>query len=176
VARQYPQKGHVHLLAAADLLAVDHPGLVLLLAGPEGPATPAIRAARSAMVHPEVVRDLGDRSDVADLLAAADVFVLSSLAEGAAGAVIEAMSVGTPVVCTRLEGLDGVLRDGHDALLARPGDAPDLARALATTLDDPGAAEDRAARARQEFLDRFTLEAAADGMAALYRDLASGQF
>lgn len=176
VARQYPQKGHVFLLEAVDRIAADRPGLRLLMAGPPGPATPAIRRTLDGMRHRDVVTDLGDRSDVPVLLAAADVFVLASVNEGAAGAVIEAMAAGVPVVCSRLQGLEGVLEDGRDALLAEPGDPDALGRALSAAMDDRLSARSRAEVAHREFLGRFTLDAAADAMAEMYRDLASGAF
>lgn len=169
VARQAHQKGHVHLLAAFDRVAAEHPDTRLLLVGPPGAATPAIEAALAAMRYPERVIDLGERSDVADLVGASDVFVLASLAEGAAGALIEAMAVGTPIVVTDIEGLDGVVEDGRTALLVRPGDPGSLADGLAATLADPDAAAARARQAREEFHARFTIEQAAHGLAALYR-------
>jgi glycosyltransferase involved in cell wall biosynthesis len=176
VARQFPAKGHVTLLEAFDRVAATDRRARLVLVGPDGPSTPEVHRALDRMAHRDRVDLLGGRDDVAALLPGADVFVLSSLVEGAAGAVIEAMAVGVPLVSTRLEGLVGVLEDGRDAVLAAPGDPDDLARALTEALADPRAAADRAAVARQEFLERFTLDAAADGMAGLYRDLAAGRF
>jgi glycosyltransferase involved in cell wall biosynthesis len=169
VARQFPQKGHVHLLRAVDRLAGAHPRLRLVLVGPPGPSTPAVRAELAAMAHADRVVELGQRTDVADLLAGADVFVLASVAEGAAGAVLEAMAAGVPVVATRIPGLRGWVTDGEHAVLAEPGDPGDLARALAAVLDDPAGAAARAERARAHVAARFSLERCADGMVDLYR-------
>jgi len=174
VARQAHQKGHIHLLAAFDRVAAEHPDARLLLVGPSGAATPAINEALATMRYRERVIDLGERSDVADLVGASDVFVLASLAEGAAGALIEAMAVGTPIVVTDIEGLDGVVVDGLTALLVRPGDAASLAHGIAATMDDPGAAAARARNARAEFEARFSIGQAAHGLASLYRRLGGG--
>jgi glycosyltransferase involved in cell wall biosynthesis len=175
VARQFSQKGHVHLLAAFDRLAAHDASVTLVMVGPAGPATPEIERVRAGVGHAGRVVDLGARTDVPRLLRAADVFVLASVAEGAAGAVIEAMAVGVPVVCTRLEGLEGVLTHGRNAALARPGDADDLLRVLTDVLAEHGAATERAAVARRDFEERFTLDGAADRMTELYRDVAAGR-
>jgi glycosyltransferase involved in cell wall biosynthesis len=175
VARQFSQKGHVHLLPAFDRLADHDPSVTLVMVGPPGPATPDIERVLAGMAHADRVVDLGPRTDVPRLLRSADVFVLASVAEGAAGSVIEAMAIGVPVVCTRLEGLEGVLEDGRNAALAEPGDADDLHRALTAILADPAAAAERAALARRDFDERFTLDVAADRMAELYRDVADGR-
>ena len=174
VARQAHQKGHVHLLSAFDQVAAGFPNARLVLVGPPGAATPAIDAALAALRHRDRVIDLGERSDVADLVGASDVFVLASLAEGAAGALIEAMAVGTPIVVTDIEGLGGVVVDGLTALLVRPGDAASLAHGIAATMDDPGAAAARARNARAEFEARFSIGQAAHGLASLYRRLGGG--
>ena len=68
VARQAHQKGHIHLLAAFDRVAAEHPDARLLLVGPSGAATPAINEALATMRYRERVIDLGERSDVADLI------------------------------------------------------------------------------------------------------------
>lgn len=173
VARQAHQKGHVHLLSAFERLTVDHPTARLLLVGPPGGASSAINQVLAQMSSRDRVTDLGERSDVADLVGASDVFVLASLAEGAAGALIEAMAVGTPIVVTDIEGLEGVVEHGRTAYLVRPGDAASLAQGLATTIAEPGAAAKRARNARDEFEARFSIGHAAQGLASLYRRLGS---
>ena len=67
---------------------------------------------------------------------AADIFVLSSLWEGLPLVLLEAMACGLPIVGTRIPGIADVITDGVQGLLAAPGDAENLARALAILLDD----------------------------------------
>src|SRR5262249_24122006 len=82
------------------------------------------------------------RRDVPALLAAADAFVLPSLWEGAAGALVEAMGLGVPVAVTD----DPALRDvaGDAAATFPPRDAGRIAEAVGGLLDDPDAARQRA--------------------------------
>lgn len=171
--RQEYQKGHVHLLAAVRALAPDRPHLVTLIAGRTGNATTAIDTARREHHLGSRVRLLGHRDDVADLLVAADVFVLPSLYEGTAGAAIEALALELPVVATRVAGTRGVLVDRENALLVPPGDDRRLAAAIAETLDAPELARERAARGRTMFEERFTLDRSARRMADLYAEVAA---
>ena len=71
----------------------------------------------------------GHRADVHHLLAAMDVFALPSLSEGIPMALLEAMSLGVPVVATRVGGIPEVIRDRVTGLLVPAGDDRALAEA-----------------------------------------------
>jgi glycosyltransferase involved in cell wall biosynthesis len=73
---------------------------------------------------------LGHRTDVADLMTAADLFVLPSLFEGLPLVVLEAMTAGLPVIGTRVCGTTEAVVDGVTGRLVPPGDAPALAAAI----------------------------------------------
>ena len=130
VCRLAPQKSLPFLLDAMLLLSALPVRLVIAGDGPE-------RQALSARIEAErlPVTLLGHRDDVADLLAAADVFVLSSQWEARALVVQEAMRAGVPVVATRVGGLPELVGDA--ALLAPAKDAPALAAAIRGVLTDP---------------------------------------
>jgi glycosyltransferase involved in cell wall biosynthesis len=83
------------------------------------------------------LRLLGYRTDVATLLAAADIFVLPSHFEGLPMSVIEAMLTGLPVVTTNIRGPREQVVDGVTGLIVPPGEAPPLANALARLSADP---------------------------------------
>ena len=168
------QKNHVGLIEAVELL--DRPSVVVLIAGKDGSASDDVATALDARpAVAERVRLLGHRTDAADLLCATDVLVISSSIEGTAGVAIEAKALMCPVVSTRLAGLDGVLTDGVDAVLCEPGSPTALAEAITTVLDDPALRRRMAAAGYDDFQRRFTLPAAAERMAALYRDVARGR-
>jgi len=166
VGRQDLTKGHPRLLDAFDEVAATRPDVVLLIAGREGSATPELQRRHRAMVHGERVRILGHRDDVAMLLQVATLAVCSSVREGAAGALIEAMASGTPIVTTRLEGLEGVLTDGVNAVVVEPGR---LAEGISRVLDDTVAAAQRTETARADFAERFTVERSARTLREVYR-------
>ena len=150
VARLDPQKGLDHLLAAAAAV----PGAVFVVAG-EGPERPRLERLAQELGVADRVRFLGHRSDVADLLAACDVFVLPSLFEGLPLSVLEAMAAGKPVIATCVGGTDEAVIDGESGLLVPPADSSALAAAIRKVLGDPRVAgrlgQGGQARVRREF-------------------------
>jgi glycosyltransferase involved in cell wall biosynthesis len=131
VARLDPQKGHRHLLAAA----AEVPDAIFALAG-EGPERPALEELADRLAVRDRIRFLGERSDVPDLLAACDVFVLPSLYEGLPISVLEAMAAERPVIATAIGGTDEVVIDGESGLLVPPADPDAIASALQNLLED----------------------------------------
>jgi glycosyltransferase involved in cell wall biosynthesis len=114
---------------------------------------------------------LGTRDDVPDLLAAADVLGFASRSEGAAGTLLEAMALACPIVSTNLPTLAQTI-DTSTALLVPVGEAAPLANALVEALTNREQAHERAARAREVFLQEFSIEISARRMAELYRRVA----
>jgi len=84
------------------------------------------------------LRRLGYRADVADVLAAADIFVLPSEFEGLPMSVIEAMLTGLPVVATNISGPREQVVDGQSGLLVPLHDVMALAAALRRLVADAG--------------------------------------
>ena len=115
------------------------------------------------------MRWLGARSDVDDLLAAADVFTLSSQREGLPVTLLEAMRAGRAAVATRVGGVPEALVDGETGMLAPIGDAAALGDALGALLADPARAAAMGARAQSRWSERFTAERMVRETEALYR-------
>lgn len=173
VGRQEFQKGHDVLLEAAAPLAEKVPGLQVLVAGRPGNATAALDAQRRALGLDGTVSFLGQRDDVPELLAAADVFAFPSRFEGLGGSLIEALALGVPTVASDLP----VLREvaGPAACYVAPGDAGDLALGLATLLDDEETRASLAAAGRRRFEERYELDAAMDALAAIITAVAQAR-
>lgn len=99
-----------------------------------------------------------------------DLFVLPSLfGEGLPMVVLEAMAAGTPVIGTRVEGVPEAIRDRVDGLLAAPGDADDLARAIARVIDGECNWQTLRASAHARQAQRFSDGSMAAGVADVYR-------
>lgn len=168
--RQDTQKGYSLLLEQFDRVAEGRGDVWLLIAGRPGSATAALEQQRGAMRHGDRVRFLGQRADAPELMTIASVVVSSSIREGAAGSLIEAMACGTPIAAVPLDGLDGVLVDDRNALVA-PRDQ--LGDAIGRLLDDPDLAARIGAEGRRTFEERFTIERSASRLAEIYRQVAS---
>ncbi|HEY7545199.1 MAG TPA: glycosyltransferase, partial [Blastocatellia bacterium] len=114
------------------------------------------------------VEMLGVRRDVARLLAAADVFVLSSDREGLPIAALEAMAARRPVVATSVGDLPLVVRDGETGRLVPASDEKAMAEALIELLSDTARARLMGERARLMVAEGFSLQAMIERHAALY--------
>ncbi|WP_410571268.1 glycosyltransferase [Amycolatopsis sp. cmx-4-61] len=134
LARLEPQKRHDVLLDAWAAVGGD---AVLWLAG-DGSRRADLE--RRAHALGRRVEFLGTRADVPDLLAAADVTVLTSDWEGLPLAVLESMAAGRPVVATDVGGIGEVLAGGG-GIVVPPADPAATAAALNTLLFDPVARE-----------------------------------
>jgi glycosyltransferase involved in cell wall biosynthesis len=99
---------------------------------------------------------LGERRDVPQLLAAFDVFAMSSLWEGLPCSVVEAMTCGIPVVATAVNSVPEVVIPGRTGLLARPADPASLRHALAGMLAEPEAAARMAEAARRRIGEQLS--------------------
>ncbi len=168
VARQEYPKGLDVLLRAFPLVRAEVPGARLIVAGQEGNHTTTLHAIVAELGLKDRVTFLGRRSDVADLLCAADLFVLPTRREGFPGAVLEAMALEVPIVSTAIPAVEEAVRAGEHALLVPPDDPAALAAAAVESLTSPRASQQRAQAALARFHDCFTIERAADGMVRFY--------
>jgi glycosyltransferase involved in cell wall biosynthesis len=135
VARLDYLKDHATALRAFAEVLRHRPDARLLLVG-EGPEHAAMEAESLRLGLGAHVRLLGLRKDVARLLFAADLFLLTSISEGIPLTVIEAMAAGLPVVSTRVGGVAEVVEEGRTGLLAPSGDARALAGKVARLAGD----------------------------------------
>lgn len=114
---------------------------------------------------------LGERSDVADLLSSADVFVLSSFSESLPVSVIEAMRAGLPVIASNVGGMAELIQEGHNGFLVAAGDVNDFSQKLDTLIADPCLRQQMGAFARSKFEAKFTLQQNSNLLMHLYNQL-----
>jgi len=174
VCRQDHQKGLDVLVESIARLRGGGARVQLLVAGREGDQSTRLASRVTQLGLGASVRFLGERDDVADLLCAADVFALPSRREGLAGALLEAMALDAPVVASDIPATREVV-DESSAGLVPPDDAGALADAIEAVFAHPEQAKRRSAVARVRFLDRFTVDRAADGMVAFYERVLAGR-
>jgi glycosyltransferase involved in cell wall biosynthesis len=171
VARLHREKNVTLLVRAFARLASVRKRARLVVAG-DGPERAACEDTARRLGVAERCRFLGTRDDVATVLAALDVFALSSDTEGLPVAVLEAMAVARPVVATDVGAVREVVQPDETGLLVRAGDEIELAGALAALLSDPRRAHEMGRRGAEEFRGRFTLARMASEYRRLYRSTA----
>ena len=134
-------KNYPGLLAAAKQV-VECDRSVRFVAAGQGPLEREVRAEHAALGLGDAFRLLGYRADATRIVAAADLFVLASDHEGLPVSVMEALTLGVPVVATDVGGLREAVTDGCDGLLVEPRSPRALADAVLRV------ARDRELRAR----------------------------
>jgi glycosyltransferase involved in cell wall biosynthesis len=140
----------------------------LLVGG--GPLGRQARRIRRRLGLENIVTIPGFRRDAVELLAAADVAVLSSRDEGLGTTLLDAMAAGVPVVATAAGGVAEIVRDGLDGLLTPVGDGAALGAAIARVLGDR-ALRDGLVAAGLQRVRQFTIERTVDETLAVYRAL-----
>jgi len=153
------------------LTAVKDLDVTLAILG-EGPEEAALRGAAARLGVAERVHFLGFRSDVADFIAAADVFCLSSVWEGVPLAVMEAVQLGTPVVATDVGGTGELIEEGVSGRLVSPRDPSALRAALDDVLADPEARSRYVDAARATLVAEFSTETMLARLRDVYLELA----
>lgn len=141
----------------------------------DGPEEASLRERAKAQGVEDVVRLLGRRSDVPRLLAAMDVFVLTSLREGMSNAILEAMACGVPVIATDVGGNREMIVDGRTGWLIESGDAAALASAIGRLAGDAAARRAMGECGRERVESMFSLPRMMDAYARTYERLAGGQ-
>lgn len=164
------QKAPLDLVEAAAVALRADPRLRFVVAG-DGELRGAVEARARDLGLGERFRLLGWRRDVPDLLAALDLFVLTSLFEGLPRAVLQAMVAGVPVVATAVGGTPEVVRDGETGLLVRPGDPVAAAAAIVRLAGEPETARRLAAAASKRIGEEFEIRGMVRTLDALYEDL-----
>lgn len=117
---------------------------------------------------------LGQRDDMRAVFNAGDVCVLPSKREPFGRVLIEAMACGKPVIAGNEGGAAEIVIDGQTGLLAPPGDAEALARAITRLYQTPKLARSMAEAGRQRALSEYPMARTVSRMAALYREVLAG--
>lgn len=171
VGRLVVHKDVPTLLDAVASLRGRLPGLRVALAG-DGPLRDALQARIEALSLQGVVRLLGQRDDVAELIEAADALVLPSLREGLSNVILEGMMGGKPVVASRAGGNVELIEDDRSGLLFEVGQAPALAAAIERLAHDAGLRQRLGEGAQQRAEAAFSIPSMVQAYEQHYREAA----
>jgi len=168
--RLIPMKGQADLIAALPAVRERLPGTLLAIAG-KGPLDEKLRRTARDLGVEDVVRFLGFRTDVPDLIHASDVVVFPSHWEGLGLVPIEAMFLQRPVIASAIGPIMEYITDGVEGTLIPPGDIEQLAAAIVVTLEGEGALDSQLRAARERATKMFSPESIAHQYTSLYHEL-----
>jgi glycosyltransferase involved in cell wall biosynthesis len=157
VGRLMPPKGHECLINAMPHLIQRIDNVGLLLVG-DGELKASLEQLSQELKVQEVICFLGNRSDIPDILASSDVFVMPSYSEGTSMALLEAMAASKPIVATDIPGNRAVIKHGHNGLLVPPGNPEKLADAIFFLLNHPQIAAEYGKNAYQDVFQHFNID------------------
>jgi glycosyltransferase involved in cell wall biosynthesis len=169
VANLRPGKNYPGLLGAAGIV-VDHGVPVSFVSAGQGQLQDEVAALHRSSGLGERFRLLGYRDDTTRLIAAADLFVLASHHEGLPVTVMEALTLGVPVVAPAVGGLPEVITTDENGILAEPGSSAALADAIERALQPDTHARLREGARRTR--DRFSNAHAVARVEDVYQRLA----
>jgi glycosyltransferase involved in cell wall biosynthesis len=169
VGRLDPQKDYPTLLRAWKKVSARFPDATLTIAG-DGPEGKALgRLCRKLAL--ERVDFAGFVKDIPSLLRSADLYVQSSAWEGFGLAVAEAMATALPVIVSDADSLPEIVAHDRTGLVVPKGKPVALAAAMIELLGDLPRARKLGRAAREEALNRFSVERMVEEYAKLYREL-----
>ncbi len=168
-----PQKAPLVFIEAARRASLRDRRLKFLVAG-DGELRPAVEGAISGAGLAGVVHLLGWREDVPEILAAMDIFLLTSLFEGLPRSVLQAMAASVAVVATDTGGVREVIADGKTGLLVPPGHPQAAAEAVLVLASDAGLREGFARSARSRLGAEFDIRRLVPDLESLYDEILTG--
>lgn len=168
VGRIDAQKAPLDFVRMAATVQAKFPDTAFVMIG-DGPLDEDVR--RLAAELGIEVTLAGHRPDAAELVAALDIFVITSLYEGLGRALTEALAAARPVVATAVNGVPDLVEHGATGLLAEPDDPQGLATAVGWLLENPEDAAQMGRQGRERVRGSFAPEAMCASLDACYRDL-----
>lgn len=169
VTRLSPQKGPLDFVRAAAAIAQAVPEAWFMMVG-DGPLCDEVKALAAQLGVADRLVLTGLRRDIPELMAAMDIFVLSSLWEGLPRVLPQAMASGLPIGATAIDGSAEAIEEGVNGLLTPPGEPQRLAEAVIRLLRDPELARRMGAAGRVRAVE-FDVRTMVAQIAGLYQEL-----
>ena len=168
------RKGHTVLIDAIAKMKVQQPSarLPLVLIEGEGEKEEFLKGYVREKNLDGVIIFIGPEQNVFNFMNAVDIMVLPSIAqEDFPNVVIEAMSLGKPVIASSIAGTPEQITHMRDGLLVEPGNSEELARAIGTLAHDSELRQVLASNAREKFRECFSAQKAVASYERIYEKL-----
>lgn len=173
VANLKPQKNALDFLRVAEAVAKEVRQVSFLYIG-DGPMRSRFEAVVLARKLSRVVTLLGWSKDVAEILAASDLFILTSLWEGLPRSLVEALKTGLPCVAYDVDGVGDVLEDGVNGYTVEPGDWKTAADRIKKLVEDEPLRRRMGRKAGESIGAEFDIDEMVRRQETLYDELLAG--
>lgn len=157
VGRLIHQKAHELLIAAMPAVLKEFPNTKVGICG-DGPLRSQLDTQIKSLGLESSVKLMGRFDSVTKYLAAADMFILPSRSEGLPIALLEAMSLGLPIVATRVQGVEEVVMEQQHGLLVPIGDVTALSDAILQLLRNPQLGCKLGDAAKQRVVESYSVD------------------
>ncbi|PCI40483.1 MAG: hypothetical protein COB53_01070 [Elusimicrobia bacterium] len=151
------QKNPDAFLEVAEHVVEKNKRVFFLFVG-DGPAKLKLQSRTILKGLSRHVQFLGWRDDVRELLAASDIFLMTSLWEGLPRALVEAMKTGLPSVCYAVDGVKDLIRDGLNGYSCQAGDVIGLADRITQLVENRTLRQELGKTARDDIGEEFDID------------------
>lgn len=170
VAHLAGHKGQQFLVHAIPHVLKKIPGARFFIIG-EGELMAELQALSASLGIKQALSFTGFRKDVGAFYKIADLFVMSSVQEGLGTAVLDALSLGKPVVAANVGGIPEIIKDGESGRLVEAGDPQALAEGIIEMLKNVDQAGAMARRGQDNVKAKFSIDAMVENNIAVYNRL-----
>jgi glycosyltransferase involved in cell wall biosynthesis len=171
LGRLTSQKAYHTLVKAANSLLKTKDNLEFIVAG-EGPQLHSLKELTKQYGINDKFHFIGFRSDAIHILRLLDIFVLCSIDEGLPIVLLEAMSVGVPVITTNVGEIPFVVQEDYNGLLINKNDTKSLAENIEKLLFDKNLSEKLVSNAKKTVSSQFSISNMCNKYMAIYDSLA----
>ena len=168
IGRLTPEKGHIFLLKAAQLINKRFSDVKFIIAG-NGPLKDSLVKAATESGLGEKVDFIGRFNKLNDIMNSIDIFVLTSLTEGMPLVLVEAMAYGKPIVATDVGGVRELVKDGETGFVVPPKNPEAFAEAVIDLINQPEKRQNIARAATERFMQDYSSERLIPQIELLYK-------
>ena len=170
VANLSDHKGHTYLIDAARIVCHDLPKIYFLVVG-RGELEKSLKAKVNELGLSNRFIFTGFREDIERMISSFDIFTMTSHLEGLCTSILDAMSIGVPVVATKAGGIPEIIQDNENGLLAELKDPISIAERFVTLINSPDLKQKIIANGQATVKDRFSIDRMVGQTIEVYRSL-----
>ncbi|UCH65038.1 MAG: glycosyltransferase family 4 protein [Ignavibacterium sp.] len=167
-------KGHEEFITAAKTLNESHSNLKFIITGEASRGEDSYEAQIKKLANDMDLKNIiftGFRDDIPNVIAAMDIFVIPSHSEAFGVALVEAMAMGKPSVCSNSDGILDIAVDGETGYLFEKKDADDLIDKIEMLINSPVKREEYGRAARKRVVEHFEFNKLIDELVNTYKQI-----